>query len=84
MASGYLLYDTGNQKPLLCDNLEGRGWGGRWEGGLRGRHVYSQGWFMLIYGRNINNFRYADDTTLMAESEEELKSLLMKVKEESE
>ena len=35
-------------------------------------------------GRNINNFRYADDTTLMAESEEELKSLLMKVKEECE
>ena len=35
-------------------------------------------------GRNISNFRYADDTTLMAESEEELKSLLMKVKEESE
>ena len=34
--------------------------------------------------RNINNFRYADDTTLIAESEEELKSLLMKVKEESE
>ena len=37
-----------------------------------------------IAGRNINNFRYADDTTLMAESEEELKNLLMKVKEESE
>ena len=37
-----------------------------------------------IAGRNINNFRYADDTTLMAESEEELKSLLMTVKEESE
>ena len=37
-----------------------------------------------IAGRNTNNFRYADDTTLMAESEEELKSLLMKVKEESE
>ena len=37
-----------------------------------------------IAGRNINNFKYADDTTLMAESEEELKSLLMKVKEESE
>ena len=37
-----------------------------------------------IAGRNINNFRYEDDTTLMAESEEELKSLLMKVKEESE
>ena len=35
-------------------------------------------------GRNINNLRYADDTTLMAESEDELKSLLMKVKEESE
>ena len=37
-----------------------------------------------IAGRNINNLRYADDTTLMAESEEELKSLLMKVKKESE
>ena len=37
-----------------------------------------------ISGRNINNLRYADDTTLVAESEEELKSLLMKVKEESE
>ena len=39
---------------------------------------------MKTAGRNINNLRYADDTTLMAESEEELKSLLMKVKEESE
>ena len=37
-----------------------------------------------ITGRNINNLRYADDTTLMAENEEELKSLLMRVKEESE
>ena len=37
-----------------------------------------------IAGRNINNFRYADDTTLMVESEEELKSLLMQVKQESE
>ena len=37
-----------------------------------------------IAGRNINNLRYADDTTLIADSEEELKSLLMKVKEESE
>ena len=37
-----------------------------------------------IAGRNINNLRYADDTTFMAESQEELKSLLMKVKEESE
>ena len=39
---------------------------------------------MKIAGRNINNLRYADDTTVMAESEEELKSLLMKVKEQSE
>ena len=39
---------------------------------------------MKIARRNINNLRYADDTTLMAESEEELKSLLMRVKEESE
>ena len=39
---------------------------------------------MKIAGRDINNIRYADDTTLMAESEEELKSLLMKVKGESE
>ena len=39
---------------------------------------------MKIAGRNINNLRYADDTTLMAESEEELRSLLMKMKEESE
>ena len=38
---------------------------------------------ILVAGRNINNLRYADDTTLMAKSEEELKSLLMKVKEES-
>ena len=39
---------------------------------------------IMITGRNINKLRYADDTTLMAESEEELKSLLMRVKEESE
>ena len=39
---------------------------------------------MKMAGRNINNLRYADDTTLMAESKEKLKSLLMKVKEESE
>ena len=39
---------------------------------------------IMIFGRNINNFRYADDITVMAESEEELKSLLMKVKEVSE
>ena len=43
----------------------------------------AQAW-IKIAGRNINNLRYADDTTFMAESEEELKSLLMKVKEESE
>ena len=43
----------------------------------------AQTW-IKIAGRNINNLRYADDTTLMAESEEELKSLLMKVKEERE
>ena len=41
-------------------------------------------WVSMFRGRNINNLRYADDTTLMAESEEELKSLLMNVKEESE
>ena len=39
---------------------------------------------IMIAGRNINNLRYADDTTIMAESEEELKNLLMTVKEESE
>ena len=44
----------------------------------------SSAFFIKIAGRNINNLRYADDTTLMAESEEELKSLLMKVKEDSE
>ena len=43
----------------------------------------TQAW-IKIAGRNINNLRYADDTTLMAESEEELKSRLMKAKEESE
>ena len=42
-----------------------------------------KGWF-LVAGRNINNLRYADDTTLMAEREEQLNSFLMKVKEESE
>ena len=42
----------------------------------------AQAWIKIV-GRNLNNLRYADDTTLMAENEEELKSLLMKVKEES-
>ena len=48
----------------------------RWAGGNKDG--------IKIAGRNINNLRYADDTTFMAESEEEVKSLLMKVKEESE
>ena len=48
-------------------------------GGLEGAQAGSK-----IARRNINNLRYADDTTLMAESEEELKNLLMKVKEDSE
>ena len=51
--------------------MSNAGLGGAWAG-------------IKIAGRNINNLRYADDTTLMAESEEEIKSLLMKVKEESE
>ena len=58
----------------------------------RVHHAKCQAWFQLdelqagikIARRDINNLRYADDTTLMAESEEELKSLLMKIKEESE
>ena len=50
---------------------------------MRGRLDESQVGIMIAR-RNINSFRYADDTTLMAESKEELKSLLMKVKEESE
>ena len=50
-----------------------------WNAGLDESHAG-----IKIAGRNINNLRYADDTTLMAESEEELKSLLMKVKDESE
>ena len=50
-----------------------------WETLGRMNHSWNQDW-----GRNINNLSYADDTTLMAESEEELKSLLMKVKGESE
>ena len=45
---------------------------------------WSTNWSVKIAGRNINNLRYVDDTTLMAESEEELKSLLMKVREVSE
>ena len=50
-----------------------------WHVGLEDSHAG-----IKTAGRNTNNFKYADDTTLMAESEEELKSLLMRVKEESE
>ena len=51
---------------------------------MRNAGLEEAGAGIKIAGRNINNLRYADNTTLMAESEEELKSLLMKVKEESE
>ena len=51
---------------------------------MRNARVYEAQARIKIAGRSINNLRYADDTTLMAEIEEELKSLLMKVKEESE
>ena len=51
---------------------------------MRNAGLYEAQAGIKIAGRNINNFRYADDTTLMAENEEELKSLLMKVKEKSE
>ena len=51
---------------------------------MRNAELYKTQAGIKIPGGNINNLRYADDTTLMAESEEELKSLLMKVKEESE
>ena len=51
---------------------------------MRNAGLYEAQAGIKIAGRNMSNFRYADDTTLMAESKEELKSLLMKVKEESE
>ena len=51
---------------------------------MRNAGLYETQAGIKIAGRNINNLRYADDTTLMAESEEELKSIFMKVKEESE
>ena len=57
---------------LICRVQHEKRWGGRSTAGIK------------IARRNINNLRYADDTTLMVESEEELKSLLKKVKEESE
>ena len=51
---------------------------------MRNAGLYDSQAGIKIAGRNINNFRYADDTTLMAESKEKLKSLLMRVKKESE
>ena len=51
---------------------------------MRNSRLYEAHAGIKIAGRNINNFRYTDNTTLMAESEEELKSLLMRMKEESE
>ena len=51
---------------------------------MRNARLYEAQTGIKISGRNINNLKYADDTTLMAENEEELKSFLMKVKEESE
>ena len=51
---------------------------------MRNAGLYEAQAGIKIAGKNVNNLKYADDTTLMAESEEELKSLLMKVKEESE
>ena len=51
---------------------------------MRNTGMYEAQAGIEVAGRNINNLRYADDTTLIAESEEEIKSLLMKVKEESE
>ena len=51
---------------------------------MRNAGLYKAQTEINIAGRNINNLRYADDTTIMAESKEELKSLLMKVKEERE
>ena len=56
----------------MCRVHHEKCWAGRTQSGIK------------IAGRNINNFRHADDTTIMAESKEELKSLLMKVKDESE
>ena len=50
---------------------------------MRNTELYEAQAWIKISGRNINNLRYADDTTLMAESKEELKSLLMKVKDEA-
>ena len=64
-------------------------WGGNWVFNLHAEYIIGNTGLeeaqagIKIAGRNVNNLRYTDGTTLMAESEEELKSLLMKVKEES-
>ena len=97
--SAYLTYMQSESKsevaqscPTLCDPVDCSPPGSFVHGILQARIL---GWVAIsgldeaqagikIAGRNINNLRYADDTTLMAESEEELKSLLMKVKEERE
>uniref|UniRef100_A0AC11DWK1 Uncharacterized protein n=1 Tax=Ovis aries TaxID=9940 RepID=A0AC11DWK1_SHEEP len=71
------------QAPALCVP-PARSGQGRKEYTMRKAGLNEAQAGIKIAGRNINNLRYADDTTLMAESEEELKSLLMKVKEESE
>ena len=79
---------------MLCGSLDGRGVCGRMDVTLlfnlyadyimRNTGLEEAQAGIKTAGRSINNLRYADDTTLMAESEKELKSLLMKVKEESE
>ena len=67
---------------MQSTSWETLGWKKHWAGRNTGLEEAQAG--TKVAGRNINNFRYADDITFMAESEEELKSLLMKVKQESE
>ena len=72
----------------MCEFIPGSSplhlWANIWAFSVRNAGLEEAQAGIKIAGRNINNLRYADDTTFMAESEEELKSLLMKVKEESE
>ena len=68
----------------IYSKLLTQGWGYRYSEEIRNAGLEEAQARIKIARRNINNLRYADDTTLMAESEEELKSLLMKVEEESE
>ena len=90
MTLGSLYIEAQGCVPVLLESLHGIScfetcWplGGAWFQCRYGGLEETQAW-IKIAGRNINNLRYADDTTLMEESEEELKSLLMKVKVESE